>query len=165
MKKAILVVVFIVGPGVTLCAQPSKKKVFGAGIRFGLPVNDFKEFASFSIGAELQGEYYFSDIIAGVATMGYSSFLGKDYGGGKTKATSYFPVLVGARVYPVSRFFLGAQVGYGLLTSGRSSESYFNYQPQIGYNASSLQVVLHYNGLSKNEGRLNHIAITGIYKF
>lgn len=165
MKKLFFIAFFMTGITVTLLAQPSKKIIFGAGIRAGLPVSDFEEFTSFGAGIVLQGEYGFSNVISGVATTGYTSFFGKDYGGGKTKATGYVPILVGPRLYPVKRFFLDIQIGYGLLTSSGNSDGYFNYQPQVGYNAARLQVAIHYNSLSEKGGTLNHLGVAGIFKF
>ena len=164
MRKTFFAITFVV----VLCsafAQPSEGIRLGAGIRLGLPIGDFEEFTSFGVGAELQGEYTFSDIISGVGTIGYTSFLGKDYGAGKTKATGYIPILVGVRGYPASRVFIGAQIGYGILTSGGSSEGSFNYQPQFGYNASKFQVTLNYNGLLKEGTTFSHLALIGIFKF
>jgi len=165
MKRILAVATFIVVEFGSADAQSSEKFVIGAGIRCGLPVSNFKEFASFGIGGELQGEYKFSGIIYGVATTGYTSFLGKDYGGGKTKSTGYIPILVGARIYPMKRFFTGTQIGYGILTSGSSSEGGFNYQPQIGYNASRLQLALNYNTLSIDGTDFSHLGFTAIFKF
>ena len=165
MKRILFVVAFIVAEFGNANAQPSEKVVIGAGIRVGLPVNDFKAFASFGIGGELQGEYKFSNIISGIGTTGYTSFLGKDYGDGKTKSTGYIPILAGARMYPVKRFFIGAQIGYGILTSGSNSDGGFNYQPQVGYNASKFQFALNYNTLSIDGAAFSHIGFTGVFKF
>lgn len=165
MKKILLGIVFIMAGLKAANSQAVKKIIFGAGIRAGLPIGDFEEFTSFGIGGELQGEYKFADMISGVGTIGYTNFFGKDYGGGKTKSTGYIPILAGIRVYPVIRFFLGAQIGYGILTGGNNSEGAFNYQLQVGYNASKFQLALNYNGLSNNGATFSHISLTGIFKF
>lgn len=169
MKKVFLVATLVVASFIGANAQEGF--TFGAGIRAGLPIGDFSDGYSFGIGAELQGELSFSEKFSGVATTGYTSFFGKEYdipgfGSFKPDALGYIPILVGVRVYPSENFFIGAQAGYGLLTGGGGgSDGAFNYQPQVGYNASNFQVALNYNGLSKNGGTLSHIGLTGIYKF
>jgi hypothetical protein len=88
-------------------------------------------------------------------------------GGGSIKydATGYIPILAGVRVYPSATFFIGGQVGYGLFTGNGSSDGGFNYQPQVGYNASQFQLILNYNGVSINSYNYGHIGLTGIFKF
>ena len=170
MKKVILVVAIVFVSLINANAQPTEGFSFGAGIRLGLPIGDFGDVSSFGIGGELQGEYGFSDKVSGVFTTGYNSFLGKTYdvpgfGSVKGDAVGYIPILAGIRVYPSANFFIGAQAGYGLLTGNGSSEGAFNYQPQIGYNASKYQLAVNYNGLSKDGSTLSHIGLTGIFKF
>lgn len=170
MKKLFLVATFVVAGFIGAYAQPAEGFNFGAGIRLGLPIGDFGDSHSFGVGAELQGEYGFSDMVSGVVTTGYTSFFGKDYdlpgfGTIEVESVGYIPILVGARVYPSTNFFIGAQIGYGILTGGGSSDGAFNYQPQVGYNAEKFQLALNYNGLSKDGSTLGHIGLTGIFKF
>lgn len=170
MKKVFLAATFVVASFMGAYAQPAEGFQFGGGVRASLPIGKFSDSYSFGIGAELQGEYGVSDMISAVATTGYSSFFGKniDMGGGvsyKPKATGYIPILVGARVYPSTNFFVGAQIGYGLFTTSGSSNGGFNYQPQVGYNAEAFQVALNYNGLSRSGGTTSHLGLTAIYKF
>lgn len=161
MKKLFLVATFIVAGFTGAYAQPTEGFTFGAGVRLGLPIGDFGDYYSFGVGGELQGEYGFSDMVSGVVTTGYTSFFGKN----DIDAVGLIPILVGARVYPSTNFFIGAQIGYGLLTGGGDSEGAFNYQPQIGYNASKFQLALNYNGLTINSFNYSHIGLTGIFKF
>lgn len=130
MKKLVLVATFIVAGFIGAYAQPAEGFTFGAGVRLGLPIGDFGDFSSFGVGGELQGEFGFSDMVSGVVTTGYTSFFGKD----GYDATGLIPILVGARVYPSANFFIGGQIGYGLITGGGESDGGFNYQPQVGYN-------------------------------
>ena len=170
MKKLLLVAVITIAGFTGAYAQPTEGFTFGAGIRLGLPIGDFSDFSSFGVGGELLGEYGFSDMVSGVISTGYTSFFGKDIdipgiGTIDGESTGYIPILVGARVYPSTNFFIGAQVGYGILTGGGESEGAFNYQPQIGYNASNFQLALNYNGLSKDGSTLSHLGLTAIFKF
>lgn len=168
MKKVVLVASFMIAGIIGVNAQEGF--TFGAGIRLALPIGDFGDTHSFGVGGELQGEYFFSEMFSGVATSGYTSFFGKTvdipgFGSFEVDAVGYIPILVGVRVYPSTQFFIGAQAGYGILTGGKDSEGAFNYQPQIGYNGSKIQVALNYNGLSKDGETLSHIGLTVIYKF
>ena len=170
MKKLFLVATFVVAGFIGAYAQPAEGFTFGAGVRLGLPIGDFGDFSSFGVGAELQGELGFSDMVSGVVTTGYTSFFGKDYeipglGTIEGESTGYIPILVGARVYPSTNFFIGAQIGYGLITGNGESDGGFNYQPQVGYNTEKFQLALNYSGLSINSVNLGHIALTGIFKF
>ena len=170
MKKLLLVATITVAGFIGAYAQPTEGFTFGAGVRLGLPIGDFSDVSSFGVGAELQGEFGFSDMVSGIVTTGYTSFFGKDVdipglGTIEYESTGYIPILVGARVYPSTNFFIGGQVGYGLITGNGDSEGGFNYQPQIGYNAEKFQLALNYNGLSINSTNLSHIGLTAIFKF
>ena len=165
MKKILLVATFLVAGFIGANAQFS----FGGGIRLGMPIGDFSDTHSFGIGAEVQGEYSFSENFTGIITAGYTSFFGKTvnfgFGDVELDAVGLIPIIAGVRVYPSSNFFIGAQAGYGILTGNGDSEGAFMYQPQVGYNANKFQIALNYNGLSKDGSTLSHIGLTAIYKF
>ena len=169
MKKIFVAAACLFALTFTASAQPQEGLGFGAGLRASLPIGDWSDGYSFGIGAELQAEYGFSPNLSGVFTTGYSSFIGKkvDFGFGEERvdALGYIPLLAGVRYYAAESFFVGAQVGYGLLTGSGSSSGAFNYQPQVGYNASNYQVTLNYNGLSKNSVTNSHLGLAFIYKF
>ncbi|HEV7780187.1 MAG TPA: hypothetical protein VGO58_02925 [Chitinophagaceae bacterium] len=169
MKKLILSATLVVAGFIGINAQAPDGFQFGAGIRAALPVGDMSESQSFGVGAEVQGEYGFSEKFSGVVTSGYTQFFGKkvtilgvevDFDG-----VGYVPFLAGIRYYAGSSFFIGAQAGYGLFMANGNSEGAFNYQPQVGYNGSNFQVALNYNALSKNGSTNSHIGLTGIFKF
>lgn len=169
MKKAILIFALAAGTVFSANAQAPEGFQFGAGIRLGLPIGDFSDTHSFGVGAELQGEYGFSDKFSGIITSGYTSFFGKTISilgtSAKVDAVGLIPIIAGARVYPSNNIFIGAQAGIGILTGNGSSETAFNWQPQIGVNTEHFQVALNYNGLSKDGSTLSHIGLTGIFKF
>jgi hypothetical protein len=159
MKKVFLVAALVVASFIGANAQFQ----FGAGVNVGLPIGDAADISSFVVGGELQGEYKFSESASGIATIGYSHFLGKDFGGFKLSYGAV-PILVGARFYPSEKFFLGGQVGYGFFT-GDADGNGFAYKPQVGYDAGSVQLALSYNGISVSGGSISWIGLSGVFKF
>lgn len=160
MKKLLLVAAITVAGFIGANAQDFQ---FGVGPTIGLPIGDASDISSFVVGAELQGELKFSDMVSGVASAGYSHFIGKDFEGFKINYGA-IPILVGARVYPSEQFFIGGQVGYGAFT-GDATGGGFAYRPHIGYNASAFQLSLSYNGISDEGTTISWLGLTGIIKF
>ena len=167
MKKVLFVFAIAMLSFGAVNAQESSGGVhFGGGLRVALPIGDMSNTTKFGIGAELQAEYMFSEMISGTFTTGYTSFMGKDYEYMpgltiKGESTSYVPLLAGLRVYASPNFFIGAKAGYGIVTGGGA----FNYEPQIGYNGTKIQVAVGYNALSGDAGTSSHIGLSAIYKF
>ncbi|MHA4807219.1 outer membrane beta-barrel protein [Flavitalea flava] len=175
MKKCLLILAIAAGTTFSTQAQINKEGfTFGAGVNVALPIGSFHDSHTFGIGGELQGEYMFSENLSAVATTGYTSYFGKsqtiDFGAGpitaKNPSVGLIPILVGARFYPSEQFFVGAQIGYGIFTGGGGgAPKGFEYRPQVGFNAESFQLILHYDGVSVTGGTLSHLGLTGIYKF
>jgi len=142
---------------------------FAGGLSVGLAVGDFGDGWSVGLGAELQPEYMVSDMFSVVGSVGYTSFFGKTFNVGgqslKLDNVGLIPILAGVRVYPSPRFFVGGKLGVGILTGGGDSESAFDYQPQIGFNADKFQVDLGYNALTKNGSTLSALMWSLLYKF
>ncbi|HET9057920.1 MAG TPA: hypothetical protein VFN30_13825 [Chitinophagaceae bacterium] len=168
MKKSILLLLLLAAFTITRAQAPEGFQ-FGVGVRLGLPLGDFKASHNFGIGGEVQGEVGFAEKFSAIFTSGYSSFSGKtiDFFGTSIKYGSigYIPILAGVRVYPANNFFIGGQLGYGILTGGGTSEGAFNYQPQIGVNVSNFQFALNFNSLTKDGESTSHLGLTGIYRF
>lgn len=169
------------------------------GITPSLPLGDFGKGNSFGIGGQVQGEYMFSENLTGVATTGYTHFFGKTTNTAvpyvdpttgiittqnvsvKNPSVGHIPILVGARFYPSEQFFVGAQIGYGILTASGDNRSGFEYRPQVGYNAGAMQFILYYDGLSAGSKQENlgsglgsvtipsqtfsQLGLTALYKF
>lgn len=180
MKKLVLALTVICASVLTSKAQMAAGDFkFGVGLHFGLPTGDFHTVTSFGIGGEVQGEYAFSENLTGVATSGYTYFIGKSFpdGAGGTYKFNYghIPVLVGARYYPSEQFFVGAQIGYGhysVSVSGNNGfggasggSGGFEYRPQVGYNANPVQFILSYDGTSVTGGTFSQIGLSAIYTF
>lgn len=180
MKKLLFVLTFICAIVITSNAQMKTGDFkFGAGVHLGLPIGDFHDVTSFGLGAELQGEYAFTDNVTGVATSGYSYFFGKSFddGNGGTIKFNYghIPVIVGARFYPSEQFFVGAQIGYGHYSvsvsgnngygGGTGGSGGFEYRPQVGYNADPIQLILSYDATSVSGATFSQIGLSAIYNF
>ena len=176
MKKLFLAVIAFSFSVIGVQAQSKNQGfTFGAGLDLSLPTGNFGTGYSFGIGGQVQGEYMLSDNLSGIGSVGYQSFIGKsqtiDFGGGpqsfKNPSAGLIPILVGARFYPSEQFFIGAQIGVGLLSfgGGGGSTSGFDYFPQIGYNAGPIQFALGYNGVSVTGGTLAHLQLSAVYRF
>ena len=169
MKKFFLIVV----SAISFCAVNAQKYTgmlqFGGGLNLGLPVGSFSNITSFGIGFEVQGEYMFSDKVSGIVSVSYTDFFGKSvnipgYGNIRYNNVGLIPILLGVRVYPSPQFFVGGKIGYGIFT-GSGSSGGFDFNPQIGYNGSAIQIALGYNGVTQSGGSLGHIGLSVIYKF
>jgi hypothetical protein len=171
MKKHLFILAILFFSIAVVNAQSNSNQSFviGGGLNLALPLGDFNDTHSFGIGGELQGEYMFSDQFSGVISAGYTEFFGKTitFFGQSEKVSNVglIPILVGARFYPSANIFVGAKIGVGILTGGGSSTTAFDYYPHVGYNADQFQVILGYNGLSKDGETLSHLGLSFIYKF
>jgi len=173
MKKQLLIlaVLFLSITAVNAQSKSDDGVVFGGGVNLALPIgNNFSTYYSFGIGLKVQAEKMFTDQVSGIGSIGYTDFFAKSFDDGsgnsvKASAFGLIPILVGARYYASTNFFIGAQIGLGIGTGGGSSTSGFDYLPQIGYNADQYQVVLGYNGLSESGGTINHLDLSFVYKF
>lgn len=159
MKKIILVVTFIVAGFIGANAQFT----FGVGAHVGLPVGDAGDISSFVVGGELQGEYNFSESASGIVSAAYSHFIGEDLGAGFKLNYGAVPLLVGARYYPSSKFFVGGQIGYGFFT-GDADGGGFAYKPQIGYNSDLIQVGLSYNAITDDGATISWVGLSAVFK-
>jgi hypothetical protein len=151
MKKLLLAAIVLSSLSIGAQAQSQSKSggfKFGVGIDLALPTGNFGTTSSFGFGGQVQGEYMLADNISGIASVGYQSFGGKTINDGsfsfKYPTTSLIPILVGARFFPSEQFFVGAQIGVGLLHASAdgvsANSSGFDYLPQVGYVAGPLQL-------------------------
>lgn len=161
MKKVFLAVAFTVAGFIGLNAQ--KDFQLGAGVNIGLPVGNAGDVSNFAFGVELQGELGLAEKVKGLGTIGYTHFIGKDLGMGVKPKFGVIPILVGARFYPSSQFFLSGQIGYGVGT-GDLDGGGFAYKPQVGYDAGKFQLALSYNAVS-DEGTFSWLGLSGVVKF
>lgn len=103
------------------------------------------------IGASVQAEHFFREAVAGLVSLGASTYAGRSAGSNqKNKAYIALPVRVGANFYAGNRFHLGGQVGAGFNSMGGKSTTAFSYSPQVGYqftrNEKPLDLTVKYEG-------------------
>jgi hypothetical protein len=174
MKKVVLSLAIA---ALALGANAQKKEAskgsmgthFGIGINANLPIGDYSDFYSFGVGGQVSAEHNFSENFSGLASLGYTTYVGKtvDYGTIKVKYASagFIPVMVGARYYAAPQFFLGAKVGYAV-GANTGNKGGFAYEPQVGFNSERFQASVGYNGVSLSGGSsFSAIAATFVYKF
>jgi hypothetical protein len=165
MKKVLLSVTLLAGSFMAANAQSKSSDVsnrftFGAGVKVALPIGDFGDASSFGLGVEGQAEYSFAPAVSAVGSVGFTNYFEKN----SNPSLGVIPVLVGARYYPTSQFFVGAKLGVAFATNSGGG-SLFNYIPQVGYNADNFQIALGYDAFTKNSFTSSSIAATAIYKF
>lgn len=153
MKRTLLFLSFSLFAASIVKAQSGFQ--LGGGAHLGVTTTGGS--GQFVIGGELQGEYKFSEKASFISTAAYSHFLITGGGFGA------MPVVVGARVYPAEKFFIGAQIGYGFFT-GIDGGGGFAYRPGVGYDTGNMQVALNYNGIS-NMGSFSWLTLSTVFKF
>jgi hypothetical protein len=127
--------------------QAEKKFRMGIGVVGGTLTYSYQNQTSFSstfsLGPTFQGEYRFAPIFSAVASANYNLIFGNN---GQT--VNFVSALAGPRFYPSKKFFLGVGLGYGVFFEGGESVKGFSYEPQVGLNMKSTQLVLGYNAVS-----------------
>lgn len=149
-------------------AQTKAPIEWGAGVNLAIPVGNFSKGYSFGFGFEGNGEYRFSEQGSGIASIGYTHFLGKKVDGYyydyKNKGVGAIPILVGGRFYPNEQFFVGGKLGISIFTNEGGGTG-FTFAPQAGYDAGQFQALLSFNLLTQNGGNASYFGLSGIYKF
>ncbi len=165
MKKVIILtaVMFAVLSGIL--AQDSKPLSLGLGVNLNLPTGDFGEISSFGAGVRLQAEIPIAPMITGIGSVSYNRFFYKDKYEDivDESGLNAIPIQIGARVYPIDRFFIGAQFGYGIISGAGESDGGFSYNPHVGLNFPKAQVLLGYDAISK-DGTLGWLGLSAILK-
>lgn len=139
----------------------AKKFTIGGGATLGIPVGDLSAGSSFTVGADVQGEYAASENFGLTISAGYQNFLAKNGGG----SSGFIPVLAGARYYFNEKFFGSAQAGISLSTvSGGGSA--FTYAPGIGYKVNDkLDFTAKYQAATQNGFTSAFAGVRVGYKF
>jgi len=148
MKKLLLLIAITFFGLTSIQAQEGAK----LGVNVGLPIGDFADFTTVSIGVDAAYLFEVSDAFyAGIAT-GYISaftedieFLGVTV---ELENVQFLPIAAAARYYASEEFYLGADVGYAVsLNDGGEGGVY--YRPKAGYNVTeNIGLNLSYMGVA-----------------
>jgi len=157
-KTFLLVVVTIVGFYFSSTAQYVDRSSFKAGVNAGIPVGDYSEALSFSLGLDLSYNWGVSELLdVGIASGFINAF-------GKTESVTVgdftvegdfgdyqiVPMAAAFRIYPTYDFKFGADVGYGVGIN-EGNDGGFYVRPIIGYNITgNTELNVSYVNVSNN---------------
>lgn len=166
MRKLILLfALFVVGTtyaqDVNVDNVTSDNSWLKIGLNAGLPVGDVDDFASFSSGLDLKGQFLVTPNFGiGIAT-GYTHLFGKD----EAEDFGIIPAAAFARYYfQQSGLFLGADFGYGFLTNVDGNDGGLYLNPQIGYHNDDWNFFAYYqNTFADNDFNIQVVGIGATY--
>lgn len=149
--KGLVVILFFLGISFSVSAQNVDRTNFRAGLVGGIVTGDFSEAYSLNLGLDIYQHWGVSREIDLGLTTGFTNAFGEKQtitNGGLTVETQFdniqFVPLGGSlRIYPVSGFKFGGDVGYAIgLNEG--NEGGFYYRPSLGidlnYGSSELHI-------------------------
>lgn len=118
--------------------EGSTKFSFGPviGVAASNPLKDLPGNKGWGLGAGgmIQVEHFFRENLSGLGQFGLISFAGRAKDAqSKNKGYNTLPLRFGLNSY-AGNFHIGALVGVGLNSFGKSSKTAFAYSPQVGYN-------------------------------
>lgn len=160
MKK-----LFLVG-AVALFGALSAQTGFKLGAHVGLPVGDYSDVSSFTIGVD--GSYLWpvaADFNLGIATGFSTYFPTSDFKDLGAKNLNLVPVAASGQYRFTPEFSLGVDLGYGFLFSDGESDGGFYFQPKAAYHFGPSEVNLSYAGVSQDGATLSSINLGYAYSF
>lgn len=112
------------------------------GLKAGIPLGDASDWANFSAGVNLSGQFMTTRHWGLGVTTGYNHFFAKapfsDFG--------VIPANLMVRYYPYeSGFFAGLDGGYSFFTNISGETGGFNVKPQVGYHNYNWNFYAYYN--------------------
>jgi len=123
---------------------------FNLGLHTGIPVGDFDEVSSFVLGLDVSYLFNVSEgFEVGIAT-GYINFFSKDFEGFKVDDLGIIPIAASTRVALGDEWFLGVDLGYGIITNEGADGGGFYYYPKVGMKLGSADIFGYYQGMSKD---------------
>ncbi|MCL1672684.1 outer membrane beta-barrel protein [Elizabethkingia ursingii] len=163
MKKSLLLGAFAL-LGFAASAQTTGQLKIGANI--GIPVGDISNTTSFTMGLDAAYQWRLAENFdLGIAT-GYHHYFtkskfkdagGKDYG--------FIPIAASAQYSIDPKFFIGADLGYGISTNSDMTKGGFYYQPKVGYQQPDWELYLGYKGISVDGGNVGSVNLGFNFKF
>ncbi|OBX21961.1 hypothetical protein BAA08_10390 [Bizionia sp. APA-3] len=131
------------------------------GLTGGIPVGDASDASSFTLGADIRGQYLFNPNVAIGLASGYTHYFGKD----NVEDFGVIPVAGFFRYYfTPSGLFLGADVGYGFLANIDNNDGGLYVNPQIGYHNRDWNFYAYYqNTFAENDLDLQNVGVGVTY--
>lgn len=131
------------------------------GLTAGIPVGDASDVSSFTLGADVRGQYLFNPNIAIGIASGYTNYFGKD----GFDDFGIIPVAGFFRYYfTPDGLFLGTDVGYGVLTNVENNNGGLYVNPQIGYHNRDWNFYAYYqNTFAENDVDLQNVGVGVTY--
>ena len=153
MKK-----LFLVGAFALFGAMNAHTGNVKVGAHLGITTGDFDPLYGLNAGVDLGYSWKLpSNFEVGLAT-GYSNYFPKsdfkDIGG---KSMGVIPIAASGQYNFDGGFFLGTDLGYGVLLYDGDSDGGFYYQPKAGYRMNNVDLVLSYKGVSKDGSSLSSV--------
>lgn len=164
MKKHLSIILGLILLVVFTNVNAQSKMHLGVGADISLPMGSFGDVAGLGFGGSVRGELGLADNINGMATVGYLTYGGKDFGN-SSYSYSAIAILVGAKYYiGTDGLYTMAETGFHLWTysvesqpvtiggftvgggSNDFSASEFSYGVGVGYEFGSFDVNVKYTG-------------------
>ncbi|MCK5401927.1 MAG: hypothetical protein KAJ28_09870 [Flavobacteriaceae bacterium] len=164
MKKILLFVAIAIFGFSNISAQDSSQtnnsgEGFNFGLHLGIPVGDFEDVSSFTLGLDVSYLFNVSEgFDVGIAT-GYINFFGKDFEGFKVDDLGIIPIAASTRVALGEEWFLGIDLGYGIFTNEDSDGGGFYYYPKIGLKLGVVDVFGYYQGMTKDSVNVASVGV------
>lgn len=132
-----------------------------AGLITGVPVGDASDVSSYSLGADLRGQYLINPNIGIGIASGYNHFFGKD-------GVDDFGVIPAAGFFRYyftpNGLFLGTDVGYGFLTNVDDNDGGLYVNPQIGYHNKDWNFYAYYqNTFAEDDVDVQNVGVGVTY--
>lgn len=132
---------------------------FNLGLHVGIPIGDFDEFSSFVLGLDVSYMFNVGDgFDVGIAT-GYINFFSKDFEGFKLDDLGIIPIAASARVALGEEWFLGVDLGYGIITNEGADGGGFYYYPKVGLKLGAADIFGYYQGISDDGSNAASVGI------
>ena len=161
MKKLILSIVAVL----TFGFANAQESAFKLGAHVGLPMGDIKDAYSLNAGVDLAYMFKVDDKFSVGPATGFSNYFGKEIFGFQVSDVSLIPIAGSAQFSFTDNFFVGADLGYGLLFADGENDGGVYYQPKLGYQTEKIEVSLGYKGVSIEGGAFSSIGLGFNYKF
>lgn len=162
MKK-----LFLVGALALFGAMNAQTGGFKLGAHLGLVSGDLKPAYGLNLGVDAAYTWNVAENFdLGLAT-GYSNYVPKsDFSDAGGKSMGLIPFAATGQYKFDGGFYLGADLGYGLLMYDGETDGGFYYQPKLGYTFSpNNSLYLSYKGVSQNGATASSVNLGYTYSF